>query len=80
MLLKYGASTSYCEEEESQTALHIAAKYGCLPFVKLLVEFGGDYDAVDNHRKTPLNYAEEGKHAAVGEYLRSLGAKFDWKY
>jgi ankyrin repeat protein len=60
--------------------LHIAAKYGCKPFVELLVEYGGDYDAVDNNKKTPLNYAVEGRHGAVTEYLRSKGAKSDWRY
>lgn len=60
--------------------MHLAAKYGCLPFVRLLVEYGGDYDAVDNNKKTPLNYAVEEKNSEVASYLQSLGAKSDWRY
>jgi ankyrin repeat protein len=48
--------------------------------VRLLIEYGADKDAVDNDKKTPLNYAIEGKHESLIKYLKSIGAKDDWRY
>jgi ankyrin repeat protein len=43
--------------------------------VRLLIEYGADKDAVDNDKKTPLNYAIEGKHESLFKYLKSMGQK-----
>lgn len=85
MLLKYSNSENinYCEKEKFRTALHLAAKYGILEFVKLLVEAGADINAVDKKKKTPLKYAEEkvskGVHfQEIVKYLKSKGGVVEW--
>lgn len=45
--LQYGANPRYCESMESHTAMHLAAQAGNLDFVKLLVEYGADINAVN---------------------------------
>jgi ankyrin repeat protein len=85
VLLKYSNSENinYCEKEKFRTALHLAAKYGILEFVKLLVEAGADINAVDKKKKTPLKYAEEkiskGVHfQEIIKYLKSKGGVVEW--
>jgi ankyrin repeat protein len=39
------------------TGYHISSQYGCVEFAKLLDRYGADHNAVDNNKKTPLNYA-----------------------
>lgn len=44
--LQFGANPRYCESDESNTALHFAAMFGNSDFIKILVEYGGDINAV----------------------------------
>lgn len=44
--LQYGANPRYCDSEESNTALHFAAMFGNGDFIKILVEYGADINAV----------------------------------
>lgn len=56
------------------TALHIAAQYGHLPMVKLLVQRGADRSVKDDlYHGTPEGGAEYFKQIEVRDYLRSLG-------
>jgi len=59
------------------TALHDAASSGSLECAKVLVEAGIDLNAVIamDGNSTALDYAVKEKKQAVGEYLRSKGAK-----
>lgn len=55
------------------TALHIAAQYGHMPMVELLVERGADRSLKDDlYRSTPEGHANYFGHAEVRDYLRSL--------
>lgn len=58
LVLSYGANPNSCDETTSMTGYHITAQYGSIEFAKLLEKYGGDHDAVDNCKKTPLNYAK----------------------
>lgn len=59
LLLKYGANPNSSDSSNSMTGYHIIAQYGCVEFAEILEKYGGDHDAVDNNKKTPLNYAIE---------------------
>ena len=44
--LQYGANPRFCESTESNTAMHLAAQAGNLDFIKILVKYGADINAV----------------------------------
>ena len=50
-------------------ALHIAAKYGHVETVRLLVDKNAEIDKVDRDGWTPLMIASQGGHAEVVEQL-----------
>jgi ankyrin repeat protein len=55
------------------TALHLAAQYGHMPMVKLLVERGADRTLKDDlYHSTPEGGAQHFGQVAVRDYLRSL--------
>ncbi|HYI96379.1 MAG TPA: ankyrin repeat domain-containing protein [Bryobacteraceae bacterium] len=55
------------------TALHIAAQYGHMPMVKLLVERGADRSIKDDlYHATPEGSATHFGQTEAGDYLRSL--------
>ena len=62
------------------TGYHIVAQYGCVQFAEILEKYGGDHDAVDDIKKTPLNYAVDKNQKEMVNYLRKIGAKDTWKY
>jgi ankyrin repeat protein len=57
------------------TALHMAAQYGHMPVVKLLIERGGDRSIKDDlYQSTAEGGAAYFGQDEVRDYLRSLGA------
>lgn len=56
------------------TPLHIAAVYGRLKVVELLLEKGAAVDARNDARHTPLHLAAMNKHQEVAELLLAKGA------
>jgi len=61
------------------TPLHLAAHYGHLPTVKLLVEYGADLEAVSQNAigNTSISAAAWGNRLDIVEYLASQGANVD---
>jgi ankyrin repeat protein len=59
---------------EEQTALHLAAEYGKLEIVKLLVKKGANINAQDDYGLTPLYSALLEKHPGVARFLIKQGA------
>lgn len=51
--------------EENQTPLHYAVKYGQIEFAEMLINNGAKTDVADENRNTPL-------HLAVGEGITFL--------
>lgn len=37
--------------------MHLAAQYNSVPFLELLLEYGGDINGVNDNRETPLGLA-----------------------
>jgi ankyrin repeat protein len=77
-LLDHGANVSQkatfggLTHGQGITALHIAAQYGHMPVVKLLVERGADLSAQDDlYHATPEGAAEYFGQVAIRDYLRS---------
>ncbi|KAJ6031137.1 Mg2+ transporter protein CorA-like/Zinc transport protein ZntB [Penicillium herquei] len=79
VLLEYGANSKECDNE-GNTALHLAAKYGHLDFVKILKmphgfsdEEGPAIESLKNKKEEiPLMLAAQARKLDVVEYLLSL--------
>jgi ankyrin repeat protein len=56
------------------TALHYAAREGCIDCARALVEAGADLDVIDPDRVTPLVLALENLHYDFAAYLIEAGA------
>jgi len=73
ILLENGANVNQ-SQMQGVTAIHSAAHRGNLALVKLLVKHGADWLAKTDEHKTALDFAKEGKHLEVVDYLQSLQA------
>jgi ankyrin repeat protein len=69
-LLEEGANANY-RYGPGYSPLFEAAANGKLEIVKMLIEHGADAQAATNDGKTALQIAEERKHTAVAEFLKS---------
>ncbi len=58
----------------NQTLLHVAAHFGHLDIVKILIQMNCDIDAKDSSNRTPLTETIRDKHSNVAEYLIDRGA------
>lgn len=50
--MQYGANARYCENMESNTGMHLSAQAGSVDFMKILVQYGADINAVIFNDKT----------------------------
>ena len=48
--LSYGANPRAASDRDSETAIHLAAQYNQIPFLEVLIEYGGDINAVNDDR------------------------------
>lgn len=75
LLLAHGANPNSTFQGES--VLHVAAKFGCLGCVKVLVEAGADVNAptYDTHSssRTPIHIAIRYGYAEIADYLMAHG-------
>ena len=58
--------------------MHLAAQYGNLPFVKLLLAYGADINAVNDNRETPLGCALLKKRVEVATFLKENKGQEKW--
>ena len=73
MLLASGANPD--ASQKGETALHVAAKRGCLACVTALVKAGADVNArtADEHDRTPIHLARLLGYNEVSDYLMTHG-------
>jgi len=71
LLLENGADANQ-PQMQGITAIHSAAHRGNLALVKLLVQHRADWLTKTDEDKTALDFAKEGKHLEVIDYLQCL--------
>ena len=62
---------------QGATPLIVAAKNGCLPFVRLLLEHGATVDAKNEIGRSAMSYAAENGHVQILEVLYESNASID---
>nr|XP_055076899.1 transient receptor potential cation channel, subfamily N, member 1 isoform X1 [Misgurnus anguillicaudatus] len=68
MLLKSGADVN-AEQENGETAMHVAARHGSLQMIKALIQEGGDVTFTSKVGENPLHVAVRHCHAHVAEEI-----------
>ncbi|XP_051526903.1 transient receptor potential cation channel, subfamily N, member 1 [Myxocyprinus asiaticus] len=68
MLLKSGAEVN-AEQENGETAMHVAARYGALQMIQALAQEGGDVTWTSKVGENPLHVAVRHCHAHVVEEI-----------
>lgn len=76
-LLEQGACINDTDHTSYMNALHYAARYNRLDVVLVLLEMGGDVDAVASDGKTALHFAAKDGHIGVVHALVLAGADLD---
>lgn len=72
LLLNHGADPNSAFNTNS--ALYLASRKGCLECVTALVDMGSDVNAVNKDRETPIHAAKFLKHHMIADFLVSNGA------
>lgn len=62
------------EENNNETALHVAAGNGHLPAVHILLQAKAQINVLDGEQNTPLTAAINAKHNDIVKYLIKCGA------
>lgn len=65
-------------DKHGRTALNLAVEEADLAMVKLLLQHGADWSALDNFGNTPLSRAVAGRYMDVVDEFVSKGAKLDF--
>ena len=64
----------YKSSKSFSVALHVAAYFGLISVVQILLELGNDLDQLDGTGRTPLHWAIIGKQNKMLEFLLAYGA------
>ncbi|GLT27620.1 hypothetical protein SLA2020_026040 [Shorea laevis] len=72
-LLEEDPSLVQARDYDNRTPLHVASLHGWIDVAKCLIEYGGDVNAQDRWKNTPLADAEGAKKASMIELLKSYG-------
>jgi len=70
LLLDKGANVN-AEDEDGDTPLHWAARYGKTGLARILLRRGADAKALDKKYRTPARVADDNGHRELAELLRA---------
>ena len=73
-LLEHGAKVNHKEDGDGGTALHYAAMYSGKEVINLLISYGADVNARDEHQSTPLHQAAMLNNIEAAKALVENGA------
>jgi len=73
-LLEHGAKVNHKEDGDGSTALHYAAMYSGKEVINLLISYGADVNAKDEHQITPLHQAAMLNNIEAAKALVEHGA------
>ncbi len=79
ILIKHNADLEAVSEQQGARAMHLAAAFGEVPMLQLLLDGGADIDSRDDHKRTPLLQAAVFGHAEAVELLLESGADIELK-
>ena len=74
ILLKNGAFVNHASGELGRQAIHIAAQYGSLDALKMLLDYGASIDCPDENNHTPIVISSYYSHSEISVYLLEEGA------
>ena len=67
------------KNHQGNTPFHIAAKYGQMKMVRMLIKHQGDINSTNIYGQSPLHLAFDNRHEGVVKYLIRKGARTDIK-
>lgn len=68
-LMRLGCMTINHPNRHGATPMHVAAGNGNFKCVQVLVEFGATVNVLDANQRSPLQYAVEGNHYQIVEFI-----------
>ena len=74
VLLKNGAFVNHASGELGRQAIHIAAQFGSLDSMKLLLDHGASIDCADENNHTPIVISAYYSHSEIAAFLLEEGA------
>ena len=74
ILIRNGAFVNHASGELGRQAIHIAAQYGCLDAMKMLLDYGASIDCLDENYHTPIVISSYYSHSEISAFLLEEGA------
>ena len=75
VLRSNGITDINATDEDGNTPLHLAERFGLTEIVRALIALGADVNLADNFGDTPLHLAEIFDHTEIAQALKAAGAK-----
>lgn len=75
LILRDASLVKAKSEGSEETGLHLAASFGHIAIVKLLIESGAEINCEDYYHNTPLAAAVGAHRNEITDYLSQMGGK-----
>lgn len=74
VLIKNNVIINHAAGEMGRKPIHIAAQFGCLDTMKILIDHGANIDSLDNNFHTPIIISSYYSHSEISAFLLEEGA------